>query len=107
MFVNVGISITIATCVQFIVVWPKIKRVLSGEKIVVGNVLGNKFSVANQYSPHFMGSAPSAGTVMGEGSSGRSEESHILVRDGDPVPSKIEKQIHQLQLLLGEITSNL
>jgi hypothetical protein len=115
------LSIGVAVCVLFLIVWPKVQRVLSGEKVVMSNYLG-------------AGRASSSVSITGESQTnvgqseitddkketdslqdhGTSKEAYKGTNDGriplkkdDPLPSSVASRIVGSESLLREVTDKL
>jgi hypothetical protein len=77
-----------------IIVWPKIRRVMSGEKVVISRLLGTtpetKFTLAGQ-NPSVQNSNSSTTTVK---------------RD-DPIPVEVESGILAMEVLLRGVANDL
>lgn len=108
-------SLTIAGSISFLIIWPKVARVRSGERVVVSKLLGSRFSSstsetasagadhsdthgdpthANTNGDHTHGLAPSA-----------SEEpkTRRRITATDAIPSRVEKKVFEVQGLLKNI----
>ena len=94
-------SIGISTLVLVILVLPKIKRVSSGEKVIVTNLLANTFRRGTD-STTLTHPAESQSTFN---TGGRQFQDRIIVKKDDPLPPSIEAQVFEVQDLLGEIDS--
>ena len=91
-------SYGVALSVLIFFIWPKIQRVMSGEKVVVTNILSARFdSMARQSTEHSeSGDRQSTGTyTIGE---------TIKVGKDDPIPRSVETRVLVLQDVLREIT---
>jgi len=75
-------------------VLPKVRRVLSGEKVVVSNLLATKFS---------MGTISTASAESENTPAGRQYQQRIIVRKNDPMPRIIETQVYEMEGLLGKV----
>lgn len=89
-------SIAVPMSVLSMVVFPKVRRVLSGEKVVLSSVLEGKFSVHQQ-------------TISLEGLSrpnAISKESRkVSLREDDPLPSQVEALLFNVQRELHGATN--
>lgn len=83
-------SIGSATSVLVLIVWPKIRRVLSGEKVVVSKLLGASYAT----------SSLTASTTTGE-------QYQIRITQGkdDPLPRHLEADIVVMEALLRDVTN--
>jgi len=84
---GIGVSMLVLT----ILVLPKIKRVLSGEKVVISNVLAGKYGRRNSSS------------ALESQSTFQQFQDRIVVKKDDPLPRSIETQVYEIQSLLSEI----
>jgi hypothetical protein len=97
-------SIGVSVSVLVIIVWPKIRRVRSGEKVVISGLLGaTRFSTPS--------STPS-NTAAGELESPRAGQNAIAqnrnrvsVNRGDPMPKELETGILAMGELLRSVTN--
>ncbi len=80
-------------------VWPKIRRVLSGEKIVMTNVIANRFDGNTQRAS----SGYSHETALN--SKAYSVQSKINLSPDDPVPRSVETSVLSFHDFLGDILS--
>lgn len=95
---SLGFSVTLLT---FIIV-PKIRRVMSGEKVVISNILGSRF---NRAPPS---NTSSEGTHENEivACNGQLHSlSRIPVGEYDPLPSFIEKNVMDLETVCRQVTA--
>jgi hypothetical protein len=77
------------------IVWPKIRRVLSGEKVVMSELLGSSF--CNNPS-----SSSSSAAATGEG--GTKARNHIILNKDDPLPRQLEADIIFMVEMLRGVT---
>ena len=117
-------SIGVAVCVLFLIVWPKVHRVLSGEKVVMSNYLG---AGRESSSVSITGETVSNGgqseilldkkgssdiklqDVSKEVKEGRKAKPNdrIPLRNDDPLPSSVASRIVDSESLLRMITEKL
>jgi hypothetical protein len=96
-------SVGVATTVLALVVWPKIRRVRSGEKVVMGSLLRGSDSRPS--------SSPAA-TVTNEyevnltGVPQRIHVDRITLNKDDPLPSHLELDIFATQETLRGVTDH-
>lgn len=81
--------------VIIVMILPKLRRVWSGEKVVLTNVLEARFKA---------GSTPAAGDSRGnhEGKTAAADE-RIKLKEGDPLPYPIEQQVLRLHDVLRTV----
>jgi hypothetical protein len=86
-FLRSSCIICVAMSVLVIIVWPKIRRVLSGEKVVVSGLLGSNLTSSAFSSPK------------------AESRNRITVNKDDPIPKKIEAGILAMEELLQGVTN--
>jgi len=89
---NASVSIGIAVSVVYLIVFPKVLRVLSGEKIVVSQMLGSRYSMKAASTTEFTSEAAPPEQAP--------SKQQIAVGQDDPLPPQIESKIFQVQGLL-------
>lgn len=99
MFSRACHSIILAALVVFLLVWPKIQRVRSGEKVVMSTLLGSRYSATSMTS---MESAQEEILCDHELASGSSKSS-IVLRENDPIPPSVEKSAMELHSTLQRL----
>jgi hypothetical protein len=97
-FLRSLLSIGIAMTVIIVMILPKLRRVWSGEKVVLTTVLDAR------YKP---GSTPSAGgtrcTHEDKASVVTAAEERIRLKEGDPLPYPVEQQVLRLYDVLRTV----
>jgi len=109
-FFRTLLSIGIAVTVLVALVLPKIRRVTSGEKVVVSTLLDARFSTWNSDSDarttttnHTVGGGI-GGSFDSSGGGTAAEEVRSLLDEGDPLPRSVEKHVVHLQDILSKVT---
>lgn len=84
-----------------LIIWPKVKRVRSGDKIVMSKLLGAQYSASNvfQMNPEINPS------MAGLASPSTLEPERISLHRYEAVPRHIEKKIYFVQSVLRSVTS--
>jgi hypothetical protein len=77
-----------ATSVLVFIVWPKIKRVLSGEMVIVSKLLSNFRSSSISLPP-----------------TGEQNQRRIILAVDDPLPRQLEADIIAMEALLRGVTN--
>ena len=80
-----------ATSVLVLIVWPKIRRVLSGEKVVVSKLLGASYGTS---------SLTTTTTTFGE-----ENQRRITQAKDDPLPRHLEADIVVMEALLRDVSN--
>jgi hypothetical protein len=76
-----------ATSVLVLIVWPKIRRVLSGEKVIVSKLLGASYGTSSMTMTSF----------------GEESQRRITQAKDDPLPQHLEADIVVMEALLREV----
>mmetsp|Transcript_27172 Transcript_27172/g.56932 ORF Transcript_27172/g.56932 Transcript_27172/m.56932 type:complete len:105 (-) Transcript_27172:788-1102(-) len=97
-FLRVMTFIGIATLVIVYLVWPKLRRAMKGENVVVGNLLrayGNASGLSADSNIEIEDTHKTALHLSG---------APIIVKKDSPLPREIEGEIHQLKSLLQTVS---
>lgn len=96
------VSIGVAGSVLVLIVWPKVNRVRSGEKVVVSGLLGSRYSMK---IPSATESRYESDRSMMESAPDLGKRERIQVNEDDPVPPGIETKILDMQGLFRRVTN--
>jgi len=95
---------------MLIIIWPKIHRVLSGEKVVVSTLLGSRFSTSTK-APSSSSDDAQTGAEMPViqvfGKNRQQPEKRIKLKKDDPLPTTVETKILDVQSILRGVTEKL
>jgi hypothetical protein len=94
------VSVGVPGTVLYVIIWPKVRRVLSGDKVVVSSLLGSKYSGTQMSAEPLI-----KDNSLQQGSPAPANKPLIQIRPDDPIPSHIEKQIFALQGILRHATN--
>lgn len=112
-------SIGVAVCVLILIIWPKVNRVRSGDKVVVSSLLGSRFnaqtttfrenlesecSIPEQTSLHGKECPTTFSSPITSTPVTASARRRISVQKDDPVPQEIETKIFDVQGILRSIS---
>lgn len=100
-FLQAALFIGIASSVLLLVVWPKLQRVLNGEKVVMSKLLDCRFSASETLQ---QGASSSHDDQIQTPTNGYRRRAIAL---NEPLPSSIEGHILGAQNLLRDISSKL
>jgi hypothetical protein len=94
MLLSVGFALT----TTLLIVYPKISRVKSGEKVVISNILGARVSkeLPSLQTSSDHDNRPSEAPVVAE--------DRVPLRESDPLPSFMEKDIMELESVCHRVT---
>lgn len=99
--------IGIAVFILNAMVWPKMKRVMSGEKVVIGKILNARDSVPSfaSFSNSVTATTPETRTNYSENGDQSSER--VFVCKGEALPPDIEIKIQHLKHILSEVSNEM
>lgn len=110
-FLRSFLSIGVAVCVLFFIVWPKVYRVLNGEKVVMSNYLATELRNASVSitDDHHTGSTPSTRFTSRREkktslTSSNNDLFRIYIKKDDPLPASVASKIVESESLLREVT---
>jgi hypothetical protein len=131
-FLRSLLAIGVASCVMVLIIWPKIHRVLSGEKVVMSTYLGTE-KTSSHASQSFVASPSPLSSLVGssrrepavssaEGAaiieestesdaaapkSASEELMRYSLKKDDPLPASVESKILRSESLLKGVTEKL
>lgn len=123
-FLRSLLSISVAVCVLFLIVWPKVQRVLSGEKVVMSNYLGagrasssvsmTGESQTNTRQSEIILNKKESDSLQDHDASKEAKEAfkeatsnRIPLKKDDPLPTSVASRIVGSESLLREVTDKL
>lgn len=105
-FLRLTFACGISMVILVMLVWPKIARVMSGEKVVISSLLNASFSSSSLYSSQTreFASLDQAGLPVDKGPN--CFRSRITIQKDDPLPRQLEGDICAAEEILRRVTSN-
>ncbi len=98
------VSLGVASAVLILIIWPKVLRVRSGEKVVISNMLGSKFGKNSTSETSSRPTDDQDMTLVPHDTSTPTENVRLCWREHEVLPKHIEQQIYDLQVFLRTVT---
>lgn len=108
---NVIYALALALLMVIYIVLPKVRRVLSGKKVVVSHMLRDTASF-HSFGPHTPGARPTAEQnerceeANKTGTSGDptdTEAPKLVMKQDDPLPREVETEMYKLDEIIGSL----